>query len=307
MTRDDSETTFTEKRLRMVERQLHARGITDERVLAAMAEVPRHRFVPENLRRRAYRDGALRIGEGQTISQPWIVACMAQLLELEGDETVLEVGTGSGYAAAVLSRLCADLITIERLPTLARQAAETLAGLGYENVEVRVGDGSRGAPDRAPFGGISVTATAEDEPPPALVAQLAPGAALVCPIARGRSDQLVRVRGGDEVLALPKGHPDAGESAADAAWREVREETGLEAELVEKLDDIRYWYVRGGERVMKIVSFFLFRYRRGRVADHDHEVQEALWIPLDEAPDRLAYKGEREMATIALSRVTPGG
>ena len=116
---------------------------------------------------------------------------------------------------------------------------------------------------------------------------------------------VVRVR--DDVLALPKGHPDAGESAADAAWREVREETGLEAELVEKLDDIRYWYVRGGERVMKIVSFFLFRYRRGRVADHDHEVQEAMWIPLDEAPDRLAYKGEREMATIALSRVTGGG
>ena len=182
----------------MVERQLRARGITDERVLAAMAEVPRHRFLPDNLRRRAYRDGALRIGEGQTISQPWIVACMAQLLELEGDETVLEVGTGSGYAAAVLSRLCAEVITIERFPTLARQAGETLAALGYDNVEVRVGDGSRGAPDRAPFGGISVTATAEDEPPPALVAQLAPGAALVCPIARGRSEQLVRVREGDE-------------------------------------------------------------------------------------------------------------
>jgi 8-oxo-dGTP pyrophosphatase MutT (NUDIX family) len=116
---------------------------------------------------------------------------------------------------------------------------------------------------------------------------------------------VVRVR--DDVLALPKGHPGPGESAADAAWREVREETGLEAELVEKLDDIRYWYVRGGERVMKIVSFFLFRYRKGSVADHDHEVEEALWIPLDEAPDRLAYKGEREMATIALSRLTPGG
>ena len=115
---------------------------------------------------------------------------------------------------------------------------------------------------------------------------------------------VVRVR--NDVLALPKGHPDAGESAAEAAWREVREETGLEAELVEKLDDIRYWYVRGGERVMKIVSFFLFRYRRGSVADHDHEVEEALWIPLDEAPDRLAYKGEREMATIALARLTPG-
>jgi 8-oxo-dGTP pyrophosphatase MutT (NUDIX family) len=116
---------------------------------------------------------------------------------------------------------------------------------------------------------------------------------------------VVRVR--NDVLALPKGHPDAGESAAEAAWREVREETGLEAEVVEKLDDIRYWYVRGGERVMKIVSFFLFRYRRGSVADHDHEVEEALWIPLDEAPDRLAYEGEREMATIALARLTPGG
>ena len=116
---------------------------------------------------------------------------------------------------------------------------------------------------------------------------------------------VVRVR--DDVLALPKGHPDGGESAAEAARREVREETGVEAELVEKLDDIRYWYVRGGERVMKIVSFFLFRYRAGRIADHDHEVEEALWIPLDQAPDRLAYKGEREMATIALSRVTPGG
>src|ERR687894_1070920 len=145
MTPHDSGTTSTEKRERMVERQLRRRGIRDERVLGAMLEVPRELFVPEDLRRRAYRDGALRIGQGQTISQPWIVACMAQLLELRGDETVLEVGTGSGYAAAVLSRLCADLITIERLPTLARQAAETLAGLGYENVEVRVGDGSRGA------------------------------------------------------------------------------------------------------------------------------------------------------------------
>jgi 8-oxo-dGTP pyrophosphatase MutT (NUDIX family) len=115
---------------------------------------------------------------------------------------------------------------------------------------------------------------------------------------------VVRVR--DQILALPKGHPDGKESAAEAAQREVREETGLEAELVERLGDVKYWYVRGGERVMKIVSFFLFRYRSGSVENHDHEVEEALWIPLDEAPRRLAYKGEREMAEAAISRVGEG-
>ena len=182
----------------MVQRQLRRRGIHDERVLAAMAEVPRELFVPPDQRRRAYRDGALRIGEGQTISQPWIVACMCQLLELGGDETVLEVGTGSGYAAAVLSRLCSQVVTIERYESLAQAAAATIAELGYDNVEVRVGDGTRGAPDRAPFGGISVTATAKGAPPPALIDQLAPGAALVCPVARGRREHLIRIRDGDE-------------------------------------------------------------------------------------------------------------
>jgi protein-L-isoaspartate(D-aspartate) O-methyltransferase len=198
MTRDGSATTSTDARARMVERQLRRRGIHDERVLAAMGEVPRELFVPASERRRAYRDGALRIGEGQTISQPWIVACMAQLLELRGDETVLEVGTGSGYAAAVLSRLCAQVVTIERYESLARAAAEPLAELGSDNVDVRVGDGAQGAPDRAPFGGISVTATARDEPPAALVEQLAPGAALACPIARGRREVLIRLRDGKE-------------------------------------------------------------------------------------------------------------
>ena len=115
---------------------------------------------------------------------------------------------------------------------------------------------------------------------------------------------VVRVR--DQILALPKGHPDGKESAAEAAQREVREETGLEAELVERLGDVKYWYVRDGERVMKIVAFFLFRYRSGSVENHDHEVEEALWIPLDEAPRRLAYKGEREMAEAAISRVGEG-
>jgi protein-L-isoaspartate(D-aspartate) O-methyltransferase len=182
----------------MVERQLRRRGIRDERVLAAMTEVPRELFVPQDQRRRAYRDGALRIGEGQTISQPWIVACMCQLLELQGDETVLEVGTGSGYAAAVLSRLCAQVVTIERYESLATLAAATLTELGYDNVEVRVGDGAHGAPDCAPFEGISVTATAREEPPRPLLDQLAPGAALVCPIARGRREYLMRFRDGEE-------------------------------------------------------------------------------------------------------------
>jgi 8-oxo-dGTP pyrophosphatase MutT (NUDIX family) len=115
---------------------------------------------------------------------------------------------------------------------------------------------------------------------------------------------VVRVR--DQILALPKGHPDGEESAAEAARREVREETGLEADCVERLGDVKYWYVRGGERVMKIVAFFLFRYRSGSIEDHDHEVEEALWIPLDEAPRRLAYKGEREMAEAARSRLEEG-
>jgi protein-L-isoaspartate(D-aspartate) O-methyltransferase len=187
----------------MVDRQLRRRGIDDERVLAAMNEVPRELFVPEDMRDRAYRDGALRIGEGQTISQPWIVACMAQLLELQGDETVLEVGTGSGYAAAVLSRMCREVVTIERFESLADGAREVLAGLGYDNVEVRVGDGAKGAPDRAPFGGISVTATALDAPPQALLDQLAPGAALVCPVDRGGRELLMRFHDGEEEGIVP--------------------------------------------------------------------------------------------------------
>jgi 8-oxo-dGTP pyrophosphatase MutT (NUDIX family) len=115
---------------------------------------------------------------------------------------------------------------------------------------------------------------------------------------------VVRVR--DQILALPKGHPDGDESAAEAARREVREETGLEADCVERLGDVKYWYVRGGKRVAKVVAFFLFSYRSGSIEDHDHEVEEALWIPLDEAPSRLAYKGEREMAEAARSRLREG-
>lgn len=178
----------------MVERQLRRRGIEDPRVLGAMATVPRELFLPPGERRRAYRDGALRIGEGQTMSQPWIVACMAELLELDGSERVLEIGTGSGYAAAVLSLLCREVVTVERHARLGESAGATLAELGIQNVDVRVGDGSLGAPERAPYGGISVTATARGEPPAALFDQLAPGAALVCPVERGRRELLTRFR-----------------------------------------------------------------------------------------------------------------
>jgi len=187
----------------MVERQLRRRGIEDERVLAAMSEVPRELFLPESARREAYRDGAVGIDEGQTMSQPWIVACMTALLELRGPETVLEVGTGSGYGAAVLSRCAARVISIERYPKLAEQARTTLASLGYENVEVRVGNGMDGAPDAAPFGGVSVTATAEEEPPAALLDQRAPGAALVCPVRREGRELLYRFRGGQAEPIVP--------------------------------------------------------------------------------------------------------
>jgi 8-oxo-dGTP pyrophosphatase MutT (NUDIX family) len=122
---------------------------------------------------------------------------------------------------------------------------------------------------------------------------------------RGRPHlAVVRVR--DEILALPKGHPEKRESSQDAALREVREETGLDATPVEKLGEIRYWYARDGDKVLKIVSFFLFRYRSGRLDDHDREVEEALWIPLEEAPERLAYRSEKEIAQTALSRVAQG-
>ncbi len=212
MSRPGSATTSTDaggrdpyepKRARMVERQLRRRGIEDQRVLEAMGEVPRHLFVPESQRKQAYRDGALRIGEGQTISQPWIVACMAQLLELRGHERVLEVGTGSGYSAAVLSRLCHEVLTVERFESLAEEARARLAKLGYRTVEVHVGDGSRGVPEGGPYGGISVTATALVEPPSALLRQLAPGAALICPVERGGRELLMRFREGREEPIAP--------------------------------------------------------------------------------------------------------
>ena len=179
-------------RQEMVERQLRARDITDPRVLWAMGKVPRHRFVRPSLVGEAYTDRPLPIDEGQTISQPYIVALMTQLLELAGPERVLEVGTGSGYQAAVLAELVRQVFTIEILPGLAAGAAARLRGLGYTNVEVTAGDGYQGWPEHAPFDGILVTAGATHIPSP-LVAQLKEGGRLVIPVDAGPGYQQLLV------------------------------------------------------------------------------------------------------------------
>jgi len=158
----------------MVERQLRRRGIRDERVLAALGHVPRELFVPEETLWRAYDDAALPIGCGQTISQPYMVALICELLVLEGGERVLDVGAGSGYQAAVLAELAAEVVTIERVPELAERARAALASAGYERVDVRLGDGTLGVPDRAPYAGIAVAAAAPGVPE-ALYEQLEPG------------------------------------------------------------------------------------------------------------------------------------
>jgi protein-L-isoaspartate(D-aspartate) O-methyltransferase len=183
--REDSR--YARERERMVE-EIAARGVSDPRVLAALRRVPRHRFVQEALRDRAYGDHPLPIGEEQTISQPYIVGLMSSLLELTGQEKVLEIGTGSGYQTAVLAELARRVCSIERLPRLAERARATLEGLGYDNVWVRVGNGTLGWPDQAPFDRIIVTAGGPAVPPP-LVQQLAEGGRMVLPV--GSADNQV--------------------------------------------------------------------------------------------------------------------
>jgi protein-L-isoaspartate(D-aspartate) O-methyltransferase len=184
---------FVAQRAEMVEWQLRRRGIRDQRVLEAMATVPRELFVPERYRRRAYADSALPIGHGQTISQPWIVAAICEALELEGSERVLEIGTGSGYSAAVLAMLADEVITVERVEELGIAARRLLAEIGISKVEVVIGDGSAGLPDRAPYEAIAVHATAPS-PPSTLIEQLAPGGRLVIPIATDSADMLTVFR-----------------------------------------------------------------------------------------------------------------
>jgi protein-L-isoaspartate(D-aspartate) O-methyltransferase len=177
-------------RARMVDEQLVRRGIRDPRVLAAMRAVPRHEFVPEASRREAYDDHPLPIGRGQTISQPYIVALMTELARVGPSSRVLEIGTGSGYQAAVLAELVKEVWSIEIVEPLAREAAERLARLGYENVTVRAGDGYAGWPEHAPFDAILVTAAPPELPEP-LVAQLAVGGRLVAPVGRAAQELVV--------------------------------------------------------------------------------------------------------------------
>ena len=179
---------YASARERMVREQIEARGITDARALAAMRSVPRHEFVPEAVRVAAYEDGPLPIGHQQTISQPYIVALMSELAHLRPDSRVLEVGTGSGYQAAVLAELAHDVYSIEIVAPLAAAAAATLRRLGYARVHVRQGDGYRGWPETAPFDAILVTAAPEELPAP-LLEQLAPGGRLVIPVG-GESQEL---------------------------------------------------------------------------------------------------------------------
>jgi protein-L-isoaspartate(D-aspartate) O-methyltransferase len=188
-----------DERARMVRDQIEARGVRDERVLAAMRRVPRHRFMPAFIQPRAYEDGALPIGEGQTISQPFVVASMTEYLKLGPKSRVLEVGTGSGYQAAVLAELAAEVYTIEIVAPLAERAKAELAELGYGNVRVRTGDGYRGWPEAAPFDAIIVTAAPDHVPQP-LVDQLAMGGRMVIPVGgRGLQDLRLLVREQDGV------------------------------------------------------------------------------------------------------------
>ena len=189
----------------MVERQLRQRGVASERVLEAMRRVPRHRFVPEAVRSDSYQDHPLPIGFGQTISQPYIVGFMSDALRLEPSHRVLEIGTGSGYQAAILGELVREVYTIEIIPELAARARSVLAELGYRNIHVRAGNGYLGWPEAAPFDRVIVTA-APDEVPPALVAQLRPGGLMAIPVGDVRA-------GTADPATHAHGHGDAGDAA----------------------------------------------------------------------------------------------
>lgn len=205
--RDDMTGTdrFTREREEMVEFQVRARGIRDERVLAAMRKILRHLFVPKGFERAAYEDRPLPIGEGQTISQPYIVAVMTEQLELQPEDRVLEVGTGSGYQAALLAELAGSVISIERLASLADRARENLARAGVTGVQVVVGDGTEGYPPEAPYDAIIVTAASPGVPQP-LIDQLAEGGRLIAPVGPRECQDLIKlVKREGRVESIPLG------------------------------------------------------------------------------------------------------
>lgn len=183
---------FQRLRDSMVENQLISRGIKDRRVLNAMRKIPRHLFMNESLWFKAYDDAAIPVGEGQTISQPYMVAIMTELLEMKGVEKVLEIGTGSGYQAAILAELSREVYTIERIQSLSDKAGEVIRNLGYENIHLNVGDGTLGWPEATPFDRILITAGSPDIPKP-LLGQLSEGGVLLAPVGDRFSQQLVRV------------------------------------------------------------------------------------------------------------------
>ena len=198
MTLHAQDDRFSFHRQSMVKDQIVRRGVENPEVVRAMGEVPRHAFVPEHLQNQAYVDGPLAIGSGQTISQPYIVALMTELLELDGDEKILEIGTGSGYQAAVLARVAREVYTVEIREELGKQAEERLEELGYDNIHLRISDGYQGWPEEAPFDGIMVTAAPATVPQP-LIDQLKEGGRLVIPVGDFFQDLLVITKTADGV------------------------------------------------------------------------------------------------------------
>lgn len=197
---------YEKERKRMVDDQIVPRGVRDERVLAVMRKVQRHEFLPEAIRQMAYSDNALPLGEGQTMSQPYMVALMTSLLELKGDERVLEIGTGSGYQAAVLAELCGKVYTVERIKSLADKARASLDRLGYRSVAIKVYDGTYGWREMAPFDAIMVTAASPDIPEP-LVEQLRVGGRMVIPVGERFGQELVKVTKTPEGIVTERNVP----------------------------------------------------------------------------------------------------
>ena len=214
---------YAEIRQRMVGQQIRSRGIRNERVLAVMEKVPRHLFVPDDVKRMAYDDRPLPIGDGQTISQPYIVALMTELLDPHAGDRVLEIGAGSGYQAAILSELASEVITIERIPAVAARARRNLSAAGSRPVEVVVGDGTLGYPRKAPYQGILVTAGTPEVPTP-LVDQLAEGGRLVVPVGPHGIQELLRlVREGKNVRQESHGGVVFVPLIGEHGWREDEE------------------------------------------------------------------------------------